>query len=125
MTDRLPSDLSQYTDTGQPYAEHQADNPHRRFAKPMILTPWPPADPAEVMTIADLARLADISKKQAREWVAPHRLGRKVGGRHKVSRVAAEMYVGGDTGAHDDYIHGDRTSERIVAWRRRLGLLKN
>jgi hypothetical protein len=37
-----------------------------------------------------------------------------------VSRPLFTMYLDGDTGAHDDHLHGDRTSERVVAYLNRL-----
>jgi hypothetical protein len=74
------------------------------------------------MTLKDFARQANRSPASARETVHIQGLGRKVGGRWLVSRVAAAAYLDGDRDALAAYWAGDRSSELVRPYYERLGI---
>ena len=54
--------------------------------------------------------MSGITRETARQWAAAHDIGRKVGGRWKISRAALLMFLDGNRGALRAYLAGDRTS---------------
>ena len=57
-----------------------------------------------------------------RAWAANFDLGRPVGGRWMISRVALAMYLDSDRKALRAYLSGDRESALVVAYFQRFGL---
>lgn len=80
---------------------------------PMVLRPYDPADAIDPHVAADIAGL---SPQTARQWAAVHDIGRKVGGRWKISRAALLMFLDGNRGALRAYLAGDRTSPEVLAY---------
>jgi len=61
-----------------------------------VLIPW---DVREAITVTEAAKVAGCSLVTVRTWAALHGLGRRVGGRWMLSRVALTMYLDGDAKA--------------------------
>lgn len=80
---------------------------------PMVLRPYDPADAIDPNVAADLA---GVTCETARQWAASHDIGRKVGGRWKLSRAALLMFLDGNRGALRAYLSGDRTSPEVRAY---------
>ena len=114
MTDRVRINGSaqpdQQPDVRPEYIPSRGDN-HRRFNKPKILQPGDP----HIGTV-EAAGIADISPRQMQTWCECHQIGRKIAGHKRVDPRLLAMFMAGDTGAHDDYLHGDRTSERVLSY---------
>jgi hypothetical protein len=55
-------------------------------------------------------------------WAANHDLGRMIGGRWRLSRVALQMLLESNRAALNAYLSGDRESDTVLAHFRRLGL---
>jgi Helix-turn-helix domain len=91
------------------------DDPDRYF----VLTPL---DHAEALTLQEAA---DRSKKVAgtiRNWCESEGIGRRIGGKWYVSKVALEMYLDGEEDALARYLRGDRESKDVIAYFNRFGL---
>ena len=58
-----------------------------------------------------------------RAWSALHNLGRMVGGRWAVSRVALEMHLDSDQDALRAYLAGNRESREVLVYFERFGLV--
>ena len=78
--------------------------------EPQILRPF---DAAEAISIAEAVRLAGCSDETIRRWVSVHHLGRKIGGRWRISRAALRMHLDGDKAALRALLDGDRTSSTV------------
>ena len=88
-------------------------------AKPHVLLPF---DIREAVPISDAARIAGRSTVTVRAWAANLDLGRPVGGRWMISRVALAMYLDSDRKALRAYLSGDRESALVVSYFQRFGL---
>jgi hypothetical protein len=88
-------------------------------AKPHVLIPF---DLKEALAISEAAAIAGRSTVTVRTWAANFDLGRPVGGRWMISRVALAMYLDSDRKALRAYLSGDRESEIVVHYFRRFGL---
>jgi hypothetical protein len=98
----------------RPSYEHSPDE----LSKVLI-----PYDRREAFSLAHAAGLAGRSVGTIRNWCIMHSLGRRVGGGHwEVSRVALAMFLDADEAALRAYHAGDRSSEIVVGYYRRLGL---
>lgn len=73
--------------------------------KPKILVPF---DAAEACSIAEAAVTAGISDDTMRRWAAVNGLGRRIGGRWFVSRLALAMFLDGDRSALRELLAGNR-----------------
>ena len=91
------------------------DGPERCF----VLTPL---DHGEALTLQEAAARAHKSPGTIRNWCESEGLGRRIGGKWYVSKVALEMYLNGDTGALRCYLRGDRARKDVVAYFNRFGL---
>jgi hypothetical protein len=87
--------------------------------KPQVLIPW---NAREAICVTEAAKIAGCSLVTVRTWASLHGLGRRVGGRWMLSRVALAMYLDGDTRALAAYLQGDRESELVVGYFARYGL---
>jgi hypothetical protein len=87
--------------------------------KPHVLLPF---DIREALSISDAARIAGRRPVTVREWAANYDIGRRVGGRWMVSRVALAMHLDNDRNALKAYLAGDRESETVTGYFRRFGL---
>ncbi len=74
----------------------------------------------EWLSAPELARQAGVSESTARRWIKQHELG-KVGGRWRVSRVLAAMYLDGNETMRR-YWAGDRTGLLVAPYFLRLGI---
>jgi hypothetical protein len=112
LTDLIaPRDL-----TGSDHA--RCENPS--FPFPRVLIPY---DKREGMTLDQAAKVAGKSRATLRRWCIDHNIGRRVGGGEWiVSRVALAMHLDGNEGALGTYLLGDRESERVLAYFRRMGV---
>jgi hypothetical protein len=81
--------------------------------RPHVLIPF---DLKEALTIPDAAKLAGRSTVTVRAWAANFDLGRPIGGRWMVSRVALAMYLDSDRKALRAYLSGDRESRLVVSY---------
>ena len=88
-------------------------------AKPHVLLPF---DIREAVSISDAARIVGRTTVTVRAWAANFDLGRLVGGRWMISRVALAMHLDGDRTALGAYLSGDRESPLVVAYFARFGL---
>jgi hypothetical protein len=92
------------------------DSLERSFA----LTPY---DPSEALTLQRAAERAGVqSTNTIKGWCKNLKIGRLVGGRWKVSRVALEMYLDGNCAALKLYLAGNRESEAVVSYFRQFGI---
>ena len=81
-----------------------------------------PYNPDEGLTLRQAADRARRSPGTIRNWCESEGLGRRIGGKWCVSKVALEMYLGGDTGALARYLRGDRETAGVVSYFKRFGL---
>jgi hypothetical protein len=81
-----------------------------------------PYDPREAMSLKQAAARAGRSDRTIAAWCKTYGLGRKIGGRYMVSRVALEMHLDGDRWALERYHEGDREDCAVSMYRARLGL---
>jgi hypothetical protein len=80
-----------------------------------------PFDKREAVTLKQAAGIADKSESTLRGWCEEHGLGRRIGGgTWSVSKVALAMFLDGDLKALRAYHAGDRTSELVAPFFRRL-----
>jgi hypothetical protein len=87
---------------------------------PRILTPY---DASEALPISTAAKRACVSSRTMRNWCGDHGLGRRIGGRWRVSCVALQMYLDGDKKALAAYLAGARAHcEAVAAYFRRCGI---
>jgi helix-turn-helix protein len=84
-----------------------------------VLTPY---NPNEVLTLQQAADRAKKSPGTIRNWCESEGLGRRIGGKWSVSKVALEMYLDGETGALACYLDGDRETANVVSYFKRFGL---
>ena len=91
------------------------DGPDRCF----VLTPF---DHGEALTLQEAAARAKKSPGTIRNWCESEGLGRRVGGKWCVSKVALEMYLDGETGALARYLAGDRQAREVVSYFERFGV---
>ncbi|UPJ63519.1 helix-turn-helix domain-containing protein [Bradyrhizobium sp. 191] len=84
-----------------------------------VLTPY---NPSEVLTLQQAADRAKKSPGTIRNWCESEGLGRRIGGKWCVSKVALEMYLDGETGALARYLDGDRQAADVVSYFKRFGL---
>ncbi len=82
-----------------------------------------PYNSAEAMTVGEAAALAHVTTVTMREWAARFDLGRRIGGRWFISRVALAMYLDGDRIALDAYLGGHRAGEIVEPYFRRCGIV--
>lgn len=87
--------------------------------KPRILIPW---DVREAITVTEAAKVAGCSLVTIRTWAHMDGLGRRVGGRWMISKVALAMFLDGDKRALAAYLAGDRESELVAGYFKRVGL---
>ncbi len=87
--------------------------------KPHVLLPF---DIREALSISDAARIAGRTTVTVRTWAAIHDLGRPIGRRWMVSRVALAMHLDGDREALKAYLTGDRESAIVTDYFQRFGL---
>jgi hypothetical protein len=87
--------------------------------RPHVLLPF---NLKEALTISEAAKVAGRSTVTMRTWAATLDLGRPIGGRWMVSRVALAMYLDSDPRALRAYLSGDRESEYVVVYFRRFDL---
>ena len=88
-------------------------------AKPQVLIPF---DLDEAVTVAQAAQIAGRTAVTVRTWAAVHDLGRPIGRRWMVSRVALAMHLDGDREALKAYLAGDRESALVTNYFQRFGL---
>jgi hypothetical protein len=83
-----------------------------------ILTPF---DKRECLSLKQAADIAGKSESTMRGWCEQHGLGRRVGGgTWSVSKVALAMFLDGDAKALRAYHSGDRTSELVMQYYKRV-----
>jgi hypothetical protein len=63
-------------------------------ARPRVLVPW---DAREAITVTEAAKIAGCSLVTIRTWAHLDGLGRRVGGRWMLSKVALAMFLSGMT----------------------------
>ena len=78
-----------------------------------------PYDQRESLSVCSAARIAGRAETTIKNWCEAHAIGRKVGGRWEVSKVALAMYLDGNAAALAAYHEGDRTCEAVLAYFRR------
>lgn len=76
----------------------------------------------EALTTKQAADLADRPERTVRLWCDQHGIGRKIGGQWRVSRVALQMQLEGDSLALARYHRGDRVSPHVVVYYHRTGI---
>jgi hypothetical protein len=86
-------------------------------AKParQILEPF---DPRECIPLWIAAKGAGVTDDTIIRWCKRYGIGRKIGGRWRVSRAAYKMHMHGDAKVLAAYHSGDRTSELVVPYLR-------
>ena len=80
------------------------------LAEPQVLQPF---HRSEVLSVAEAASVAGKSVRTIRLWCQLHDVGRRIGGRWAVSKVALAMLLDGNKEALAAYLSGDRTSLMI------------
>jgi Helix-turn-helix domain len=91
-----------------------------KYARPQVLVPW---DVREALSVVEAAAIIGCSLVTVRNWASMHGLGRRVGGKWMLSRVALQMYLDGDRRALGAYLLGDRQSELVLPYFEKCGLL--
>ena len=86
---------------------------------PQVLTPYHRSE--AFRSLPEAAAEAGRGVSTMRIWCEQHHLGRHIGGRWEVSRVALRMYLNGDKRALRLYLAGDR-GEIVGAHYAALGL---
>lgn len=87
---------------------------------PQVLIPW---IPAEAITCAQAAVIANRAHRTVQLWAAQHDLGRRVGGCHwRVSKPALLMWLESDRRALAAYLSGDRDSDLVRGYFRQAGV---
>jgi hypothetical protein len=82
-----------------------------------------PFDRREGLSLKKAAELAGKSEATLRAWGQRDGVGRRVaGGTWVVSRVALRMLLDGDDAALRAYLDGDRKTDLVARYYRRLGL---
>ena len=89
------------------------------FPRRHILEPF---DPREAILVAEAALMAGISGSTVRLWCDKFGIGRPVGGRFKISRVALRMLLDGDRIALAAYHSGDCEDPRVLSYFQRCGV---
>jgi hypothetical protein len=84
-----------------------------------VLVPW---DAREAICVTEAAKIAGCTPVTIRTWAHLDGLGRRVGGRWMISKVALAMFLDGDRSALLAYLQGDRESELVIAYFERCGL---
>jgi len=77
-----------------------------------------PFDPVEAVRITEAAVRAGKSERTIRNWCLDHKIGRRIAGQWAVSAVALDMLLAGDAESLQDYLAGDRVSDRVVSYYR-------
>lgn len=85
-----------------------------------VLTPY---NPDECLTLQQAAVRARKSPGTIRNWCEGEGLGRRIGGKWCVSKVALEMYLDGEAAALARYLDGNRESKEVVSYFSRFGLV--
>jgi hypothetical protein len=84
----------------------------------LVLIPY---DPREGISLNEATALTGKKVGTIRNWCVQHHLGRRVGGgTWVVSKVALAMFLDGDMKALQAYHAGDRSSELVASYFRRL-----
>jgi hypothetical protein len=91
-------------------------------SKPLELQILRPFNRSEVLSIAEAAHLAGRSERTIRDWCLLHDLGRRIGGRWAVSKVALAMWLDGNKEALGTYLAGDRRSLAVIGYFARVGV---
>lgn len=81
-----------------------------------------PYDPREAISPDIAARQTHRTTETMRQWASLYALGRKVGGRWFLSRVALAMFLENDFTALKAFHLGDRASELVEPYLKRLAL---
>ncbi|QDM19305.1 helix-turn-helix domain-containing protein [Tardiphaga sp. vice278] len=68
------------------------------------------------MTLQQAAHRAQKVENTIRNWCEREGLGRRIGGKWCVSKVALEMYLDGEGATLDRYLKGDRQSADVAAY---------
>ena len=88
--------------------------------------PWPnvlvPFDAQEAISTNTAAEESGYTKRTTRYWCENDGIGRKVGGRLRISAVALQMKLEGDHKALALYQTGDRKHSPVVTHFERLGI---
>jgi len=80
-----------------------------------------PFDKNECISLKQAAAIAGKSESTMRGWCEAHGLGRRVGGgTWSVSKVALAMFLDGDLAALRAYHAGDRSSELVMQYYKRV-----
>ena len=98
-------------------AEHP---PHSAALRPQVaLMPY---NPCEVYTLASAAKRAGKVANTIKNWCEKYGLGRRIGGRWAVSKVALEMFLEGNDTALGLYLSGNQEHSDVVAYFNRLDI---
>jgi hypothetical protein len=89
------------------------------ISAPQVLMPF---HRAEVASVAEARSIAGRSERTIRDWCQLHDIGRRIGGRWAVSRVALVMLLEGNKEALGIYLGGDRSSPLVTDYFRRCGV---
>jgi hypothetical protein len=84
-----------------------------------VMTPF---NSDEAMTLHQAAFRAGKCQNTIRNWCEGEGLGRRIGGKWYVSKVALELWLDGETAALARYLQGDRGDRVVVAYFRKFGL---
>ena len=75
-----------------------------------------PIDRRDAISTSVAARIAGRSETTIKRWAEVHGIGRRVVGRWEVSRVGLAMLLANDREALTDFVAGDRSGSRVVAY---------
>jgi hypothetical protein len=87
--------------------------------EPQVLRPF---HRSEAMSVAEAASEALKSDRTIRTWCELYDIGRMIGGRWVVSKVALAMWLDGNTPALAAYLAGNRESSLVTDYFRRLDM---
>src|SRR5262249_15557875 len=73
-------------------------------------------NPAEMISIREAADRSGKSARTVRNWCLDHQIGRRIGKQWAVSAPALDMFLANDVAGLQDYLAGDRTSERVASY---------
>ena len=81
--------------------------------EPQVLRPF---HRSEVLSVAEAADMAGKSERTIRDWCARFDIGRRIGGRWAVSKVALAMLLDGNKETLTAYLAGDRSSPTVTGY---------
>lgn len=110
--------------SGDPNAVKAPPNAVARISRGnATIRPLVPFDCREAMSLREAAEVATLSARTITRLCQSLKIGRKIGGEWRVSRVGLQIYLDDDGRALMAFQRGERTSQFVAPYFFRFGLL--